>query len=102
MFLAFAKIENDFTSRTGKDLHVFTSDEENLNQSLDHFFDLYASRTRKSRNFWMLDLTSINVSVKELFETKLKELPNLDLDDDLYVVEWNQPESTQSIFDVPV
>ena len=50
----------------------------------------------------MLDLTSIDVSVKDLFETKLKELPNLDLDDDLYVVEWNQPESTQSIFDVPV
>ena len=102
MFLAFANIENNFTSRTGQDLHVFIPDEENLNQSMDHFFDLYASRTRKSREFWMLDLTSIDVSVKELFETKLKELPNLDLDDDLYLVEWIKPESSPNTFDVPV
>ena len=50
----------------------------------------------------MLDLTSLIVSVKELFETKLKELPNLDLDDDLYLVEWNKPESSTNTFDVPV
>ena len=50
----------------------------------------------------MLDLTSINVSVKELFETKLKKLPNLDLDDDLYLVEWNKPESSPNRFDVPL
>ena len=102
MFLSFKKIGNNFSHPTGQDLHVFVPDDDRFNQSLDKFFEIYSRRTKRSREFWLLDFTGVNKSVKELAETKLTELPNLDLDDDLYLVEWNAPESSLQRFDVPV
>ena len=94
--------KGDLTTN-GKDLHFFIPDELNLNESLDQFFDLYAKRTRQSQEYWLLDFSNVNASVKEISEAKLKDLPNLDLDDDLFLVERNQvqPKMASSELDVP-
>ena len=84
-------------STNGKDLHVFIPDRENLNKSLDNFSDLFAMRTRKSQEYWLLDGTNIKESLKDLFEMRVKDLPNLDLDDDLYFVERDKPLSKSNV-----
>ena len=81
-----ANPKNNLTTRYGKDLHVFVPDDRNLTKSLDHFVDLYSLRTRKNREFWLLDIFDIG-SAKNVSEKQLKTLPTLDLDDDLYLVE---------------
>ena len=69
-----------------KDLHVFVPDESNLNQSMDTFFKLNEMRTRKNREYWLLDATFLNVD-EDISKTILNDLPNLDLDDDIYLFE---------------
>ena len=81
-----ANPRNNLTTRYGKDLHVFVPDDRNLNKSLDHFVNLYSLRTRKNREFWLLDVSNLR-SAKEVSEKQLKTLPTLDLDDDLYLFE---------------
>ena len=79
-----ANPRNNLTTRYGKDLHVFVPDDRNLNKSLDHFIDLYSVRTRKNREFWLLDISSLG-SANDVSENQLKNLSNLDLNDDLYL-----------------
>ena len=81
-----ANPRNNLTTRYAKDLHVFVPDDRNLNKSLDHFVNLYSLRTRKNREFWLLDVSNLR-SAKEVSEKQLKTLPTLDLDDDLYLFE---------------
>ena len=102
LFFSLGSKGNDLTTN-GKDLHVFIPDELKLNESLDQFFDLYAKRTRQSQEYWLLDFSNVNASVKEISEAKLKDLSNLDLDDDLFLVERNQvqPKMASSELDVP-
>ena len=103
LFFSLGSKGNDLTTN-GKDLHVFIPDELKLNESLDQFFDLYAKRTRQSQEYWLLDFSNVNASVKEISEAKLKDLSNLDLDDDLFLVERNQvqPKMASSELDVPM
>ena len=103
LFVSLGSKGND-SATNGKDLHVLIPDELNLNESLDQFFDIYAKRTRQSQEYWLLDFSNVNATVKEMHETKLKDLPNLDLDDDLFLVERNQvqPKMTSSELDVPM
>ena len=70
-----------------KDLHVFVPDESNLNISMEIFFELNEMRTRKNREYWLLDSTFLNVEEDNLSDTILNDLPNLDLDDDIYLFE---------------
>ena len=100
LFVSLGNKGNDLTT-DGKDLHVFIPDELNLNESLDQFFDLYAKRTRQSQEYWLLDFSNVQESVKEMSDAKLKDLPNLDLDDDLFLVEKNLPKMESSV-DVPM
>ena len=68
----------------GKDLRVFIPDENNFTKSIDYFFSLFAMRTRKSREYWLLDITDFGSDVA-IAKDELEKLPNLDLDDDLYL-----------------
>ena len=77
---------------SGKDLHVFIPNDQRLTESLDHLFGLYDMRTRKNRDFWLLDLSNINETSRELIDTKLRDLPGLDFDDDLYLLELSKVE----------
>ena len=83
-----ANPRNNLTTRYGKDLHVFVPDDRNLNESLDHFIDLYSVRTRRNREFWLLDISNLG-SAKEVSENQLKNFPSLDLNDDLYLFEFH-------------
>ena len=77
---------------SGKDLHVFIPNDQRLTESLDHLFGLYDMRTRKNRDFWLLDLSNINETSRELIDTKLRDLPGLDFDDDLHLLELSKVE----------
>lgn len=88
--------------RSGKDLHVFIPNESKFDESLNRFFDLFATRTRTNREYWLLDLTKVNKSAKEVAETKLKRLKTLDLDDDLYLLEKTRMETKPPRFDAPM
>ena len=91
LFVIMANPNRNLTTRYGKDLHVFILDNRNLNKSLDHFVELYAVRTKKNNEFWLLDITDLG-SAKKVSENKLKKLPNLDLNDDLYIFEGSDEE----------
>ena len=70
-----------------EDLHVFILDEANLHRSLDHFKKLYALRTWTDKEFWLLDISSMNSEPKKM-QNIFHDLP-LDLDDDLYLFKSN-------------
>ena len=80
--------DNSNITYIGKDLRVFIPDGNNLTKSIDHFFTLFAMRTRKSREYWLLDITHFGVEVATA-KNILEKLPNLDLDDDLYLFVGN-------------
>ena len=102
-FLAFNAPEMDLNQqRYGKDLHVVILNNLKFDESLERFFDLFATRTRTNREYWLLDLTRVNISVKEVVNTKLKKLATLDLDDDLYLLEKIKLETKPPKFDAPM
>ena len=53
---------------------------------MNDFFHMYALRSAQNREYWLLDVSLFNSAI-EASEGKLKYLPNLDLDDDLYLFE---------------
>ena len=73
-----------------EDLHAFIVDQDQVKQSIKTFADLYSLRTRKSREFWLIDISlwTANFPKGQLMnQIKLhfKDLP-MDLDDDLYLI----------------
>ena len=102
-FLALNTPEMDLNQqRFGKDLQVFIPNEQKFDESLNRFFDLFATRTRTNREYWLLDLTKVNHSAKEVAKTKLKNLKTLDLDDDLYLLEKTKMEIKPPKFEAPM
>ena len=72
-----------------EELHVFVMDEKDIKKSIGKFVELYSVRTRKSREFWLVDITQLTKNVPkenliEQIQSDFKDLP-LDLDDDLYL-----------------
>ena len=53
---------------------------------MNDFFRMYSLRKARNREYWLLDVSSFNSAI-EASVGKLKYLPNLDLDDDLYLFE---------------
>ena len=72
-------------ARTGKDLHLFVSDASHQNQNLEMFHDLYSTRTTKSLEYWLLD---ISMQEPGILDSLMKDLKTLDLNDDLYLYEF--------------
>ena len=74
-----------------EDLHVFNVDQGHVKQSIKTFIDLYSLRTRKSREFWLVDISSLtdaNFPKSQLMnqiKSDFRDL-SLDLDDDLYLI----------------
>ena len=72
-----------------EDLHVFVIHENDVAESLNQLNNLYSLRTRKSKEFWLVDVTyRTNKFHKGRFINQIsldfKDLP-LDFDDDLYL-----------------
>ena len=71
-----------------KDLHVFVKNQDQVDQSVKTFKELYSTRTRKSREFWLLDISEWTKKDSEdelnnQIRSDFVDMP-LDLDDDLY------------------
>ena len=85
---------NIFYNRTmiDEDLQVFIPSTEKIEESIKQFVEMYSLRTRKSREYWLVDIGywTSNVEDRTGFYDKirndLKSL-ELDLDDDLYFFE---------------
>jgi hypothetical protein len=83
-----------FYNRTmvDEDLQVFIPNPEMIESSIKQFVEMYSLRTRKSREYWLLDIGywTANVEDRTSFYEKIRyDLRNLqlDLDDDLYFFE---------------
>ena len=64
-------------------------DQDNIDESLKTFKELYSMRTRKSREYWLVDVSSWTANLTEdqltdHMRLAFKDL-TLDLDDDLYL-----------------
>ena len=75
-----------------EDLQVFIPNPEMIESSIKQFIEMYSLRTRKSREYWLLDIGywTANVEDRTSFYEKIRyDLRNLqlDLDDDLYFLE---------------
>ena len=75
-----------------EDLHVFIPNAEMIDLSIKQFIDMYSLRTKKSREYWLLDIGywTVNDEDRGNFHKRIThDLRNLqlDLDDDLYFFE---------------
>ena len=79
-----------------ENLKIYIPDESNLGKSLEQFVQLYSTRSRADREYWLLDVSSwqsVNDVTKEL-----RDLP-LDLDDDLFLFSKLKDGSSISIWE---
>ena len=79
-----------------ENLKIYIPDESNLEKSLEQFVQLYSTRSRADREYWLLDVSSwqsVNDVTKEL-----RDLP-LDLDDDLFLFSKLKDGSAISIWE---
>ena len=75
-----------------EDLQVFIPNKEMIEESIKQFVEMYSLRTRKSREYWLVDIGywTTNVEDRTSFYERIRhDLRNLqlDLDDDLYFFE---------------
>ena len=75
-----------------EDLHIFIPNAEMIDLSIKQFIDMYSLRTKKSREYWLLDIGYwiANDEDRGNFHKRIThDLRNLqlDLDDDLYFFE---------------
>ena len=75
-----------------EDLQVFIPNTEKINESIKQLVEMYSLRTRKSHEYWLVDIRywTANVEGRTSFYDRirydLRDL-QLDLDDDLYFFE---------------
>ena len=75
-----------------EDLIVFIPNTEKIDESLKQFVELYSLRTRKNREYWLIDIgywtanAEDRTSFYDRIRNDLRDL-QLDLDDDLYFFE---------------
>ena len=65
-------------------------DQDNIDESLKTFKELYSIRTRKSREHWLVDVSTLTANLTEDQMTDQLRLTfedmSLDFDDDLYLL----------------
>ena len=85
---------NTFLNNTvmDKDLHIFIPNAEMIEISIKQFIEMYSLRTKKSYEYWLLDIGHWTANLDDTFnfyeriKHDLRHL-QLDLDDDLYFFE---------------
>ena len=85
---------NTFYNRTivHEDLQVFIPNTDMIEESIKQFVKMYSLRTRKSHEYWLVDIGYWTANVDDrtsFYENIRHDLRNLhlDLDDDLYLFE---------------
>ena len=77
---------------TDEDLQIFIPNAEMIEVGIKQFIEMYSLRTKKSREYWLLDIGYWTANAEdrtnfyERIRQDLKHL-QLDLDDDLYFFE---------------
>ena len=72
-----------------EDLHIFIPNAEMIEMSIKQFIEMYSLRTKKSREYWLLDIGHWTANLDDFYERIKHDLRHLqlDLDDDLYFFE---------------
>ena len=75
-----------------EDLHIFIPSANMIEESVKQFIKMYSLRTKKSREYWLLDIGYWTANADDktnLYERIRQDFKNLqlDLDDDLYFFE---------------
>ena len=75
-----------------EDLQVFIPNTDMIGESIKHFVEMYSLRTRKSHEYWLVDIRywTANVEGRTSFYDRIRNHLRdllLDLDDDLYFFE---------------
>ena len=72
-----------------EDLHIFIPNVEMIEMSIKQFIEMYSLRTKKSREYWLLDIGHWTANLDDFYERIKHDLRHLqlDLDDDLYFFE---------------
>ena len=85
---------NTFLNKTviDEDLHVFIPNAEMIEMSIKHFIEMYSLRTKKSHEYWLLDIGHWTANLDDTFNfyERIKHdlrHQQLDFDDDLYFFE---------------
>ena len=75
-------------STSDESIHMFLVNRNSVNESISIFNRLYSKRTKRSKEFWLLDATYLmnNVPEDQQKGQILSDFSNvpIDLDDDLY------------------
>ena len=83
--------KNTFLNNTviDEDLHIFIPNAEMIEISIKQFIDMYSLRTKKSREYWLLDIGHWTANLDDFYERIKHDLRHLqlDLDDYLYFFE---------------
>ena len=85
-FLGILTSTSNATMRNFKDLNVFVPNESDMKGSMGHFFKLYSLRKRTDREFWLLNASAFETP-EDAANWYLKDMSNLDLDDDFHLYE---------------
>jgi hypothetical protein len=76
----------NFSMEMADGLHIFILDEQNVNAGLIVLGNILHSRTRRSQEIWLIDITALNdISVAT---EKMSAFP-LDIDDDIFFVKYH-------------
>jgi hypothetical protein len=82
---------NTFFNKTviDEDLHIFIPNAEMIEVSIKQFIEMYSLRTKKSREYWLLDIGHWTANSNDFYKRIKHDLRHLqlDLDDDLYFFE---------------
>ena len=72
-----------------EDLLVFIPNSKMIEESIKQFIEMYSLRTKKSREYWLLDIGHWTANSNDFYERIIHDLRHLqlDLDDDLYFFE---------------
>ena len=71
-----------------EDLHLFIPNVLNLRKNLLEFCKIFSLRTWTNKEFWILDI-SRSSSIDEVVKVLDNNILNLDIDDDLYLISFD-------------
>ena len=74
---------------TDEDLQIFIPNAEMIEVGIKQFIEMYSLRTKKSREYWLLDIGHWTANSNDFYERIIHDLRHLqlDLDDDLFFFE---------------
>ena len=80
-----------------EDFNIFIINENNLRNSINYLSSLIKARTRQNQEYWLIDISSIDsIETAEL----LLDILNMDVDDDIFVVKFDEKTLEADIWEI--